>query len=219
MSDCCTPLGYRRIFSEKNAARQAALYRSRGMDGVSRRLVQEVLERGVRGATVLEVGGGIGAVQIELLRAGAARVISVEMTPTYEAVAAGLLREAGLEGKVERRILDFAAAASEIPSADVVIMNRVVCCYPNMTMLVRAAADHTRGLLVMSFPRRRWWTRALLTAGNLGFRLTRREFHIFLHWPTRIRATAEALGLAARRDREGWLWQISSFERRAEAGG
>jgi magnesium-protoporphyrin O-methyltransferase len=87
VSDCCTPKGYRQIFSEKNAAGEAKRYRRKGLDGTSKRIFDFIRERGVEGKTLLEVGGGIGSIEIELLKAGMSRAISVELTPTYEAAA------------------------------------------------------------------------------------------------------------------------------------
>ncbi|TME22351.1 MAG: SAM-dependent methyltransferase, partial [Chloroflexi bacterium] len=139
MGDCCSPKGYRWVFSERSARAEARKYRRRGLDGTSRRIVDFLKAQGVDGQTVLEVGGGIGAIQIELLKAGAARAVSVELTPTYEDVAAGLLDEAGLTDRVERKVMDFARAASQVDGADVVIMNRVICCYPDMPRLAGAA--------------------------------------------------------------------------------
>ena len=64
-----------------------------------------------------------------------------------------------------------------------------------MTQLAGSAADHTRELLVLSFPRNRWWIRLGLGAINGAMRLTRREFQVFLHSPDRIVASAEQRGL------------------------
>src|SRR5256885_11091656 len=113
MSDCCTPEGYRRLFSERGARAQARRYRRRGPDPTSLRVVELLKRRGVRGRTLLEVGGGIGAIQIELLKAGLASAVSIELTPTYEAIAADLLRETGFADRVERWVLDFAESAAE----------------------------------------------------------------------------------------------------------
>ncbi|MFN2465404.1 MAG: class I SAM-dependent methyltransferase [Candidatus Dormibacteria bacterium] len=214
MSDCCTPRGYRRIFSEKAARSQAKRYRKKGLDKASREIVDLVRGRGVLGATVLEVGGGIGAIQVELLRAGATRATSVELTPTYEVVATEVLEEAGLTGRVERRVADFVSAA-DVDPADVVVMNRVVCCYPDMPTLVGVAADHTRGLLVMSFPKDRWWTRLVLAMGNAGLRIARREFHVFVRPAGSILRAAEARGLRAVADRPGLFWETVALERPA----
>ncbi len=219
MSDCCTPRGYRRVFSERRAHAAAKRYRRKGLEATERRIVDLMLARGVEGRAVLEVGGGVGAVQIELLRAGASGAISIELTPTYEEAALTLLREAGLEGRVERRIVDFVEAGAGVGAADVVVMNRVLCCYPDMPRLAGAAADHTLALLVVSYPKATWWTRLTLRLGNVALRLFRREFHIFLHSPVDISRTMESHGLRPLTRRRGLFWEIAAWERPAVTPG
>jgi 2-polyprenyl-3-methyl-5-hydroxy-6-metoxy-1,4-benzoquinol methylase len=215
VSDCCTPKGYRQIFSERNAAGEAKRYRRKGLDGTSLRIVDLIRGLGVEGKTLLEVGGGIGAIEIELLKTGMARAVNVELTPTYEAAAGVLLVEAGLSDRVERMVMDFADAGPEVETADVVLMNRVICCYPDMPKLAGAAADHANGMLVMSFPNRRWWTRFGLTVANFGFRVIRMQFRVFLHPPALILAAVERRGFKTRLNQPGLLWQVVALERTA----
>ncbi len=215
MSGCCSPKGYRWVFSERSARSEARRYRRRGLDATSRRIVDFIKSQGVEGRTLLEVGGGIGAIQIELLKAGAERALSIELTPTYEAVAQELLAEAGLAGRVERRVMDFALSARDIPRADIVVLNRVICCYPDMPRLTGAAADHAGRLLVMTYPRAAWWMRGGLAAGNAMLWLARREFHIFVHSPRAIIATSEGHGLHRVADERGLLWIMSAMRRAA----
>lgn len=215
MSDCCTPKGYRQIFSEKNAAGEVKRYRRKGLDRTSKRIVDFIKDRGVEGKTVLEVGGGIGAVEIELLKAGVTRAVDVELTPTYETAAGELLVESGLGERVERLVMDFAEAGSEVQPADIVVMNRVICCYPDMPKLAGAAADRAMGMLVMSFPNRRWWTRLGLTLANFGFRVIRLQFRVFLHPPALILAAVEQRGFKTRLNQPGLLWQVVALERTA----
>ena len=215
MSDCCTPKGYKWVFSERSAQNEARRYRRSGLDPTSRRIVEFLKGQGIDGRTVLEVGGGIGAIQIELLKAGAARATSVELTPTYEEVAKQLLADAGLTDRVDRRIMDFAQASDQVEQADIVIMNRVLCCYPDMPRLAGAAADHARKTLVVTFPRRTWWTRSGLGIANIVLQLTRREFHIFVHKPAEIIATSERHGLRPVVNQPGFLWQLAALGRGA----
>jgi len=215
VSDCCSPKGYRWVFSERAARAEAKRYRRKGLDATSRRIVSLLKSQGVEGRTVLEVGGGIGAIQIELLKAGAASATSVELTPTYEEVAGELLKESGLSDRVERKVMDFAAAAGEVGSADIVILNRVICCYHDMPRLAGAAADHARQVLVMSYPKRTWWTVLGLGLANLLLRATRREFHIFLHPPPKIIATSQERGLQPLLNQSGVLWIVSTLRRAA----
>ncbi len=213
MSDCCTPKGYRKVFNEKSACKEAKNYRRKGLDATSRSIVDLLRNRGIGGRTVLEVGGGIGAVQIELLKAGAAKAVSVELTPTYEAVAAELISEAGLEHQVERRLMDFAENGQQVEPADIVVLNRVICCYPDMAKLAGVAADHARDVLVMTFPKETWWIRLVLSVANLGFRVARREFQVFVHSPKQIVATSERHGLRETINRSGFFWQMIALER------
>ena len=213
MSDCCTPKGYRTIFSEKSAQSEAKRYRRKGLDKLSRRIAELIKKGGIEGRTMLEVGGGIGAIELELVTAGAARATSVELTPTYEEAASELLRERNLGDRVERRLGDFVEAGTDLEAADIVILNRVVCCYPDMPKLVSAAAERTRSTLVLTFPNNRWWTRLGLSLVNLVFRLLRVQFQIFMHPPDRILAEAERHGLRARLSQPGLVWQLAAFDR------
>lgn len=215
MGDCCSPEGYRQIFSERSARTDARRYQRRGLDRTSARIVALLREQDVRGLTLLDVGAGIGAVELELLRDGLTWAVGVELTPTYEEVAATLLAAAGLQDRVERRVMDFAEAGADVPAADIVVMNRVVCCYPDMPRLAGAAADHARRLLVMSFPNGYWWTRLGLAVINLALCVTRRQFRVFLHPPDQIVATAERHGLRTRLTKHGRVWQVVAFERAA----
>jgi len=215
VTDCCSPKGYRWVFSERSARGEAKRYRRKGLDSTSRRIVDFIKRQAVENRTVLEVGGGIGAIQIELLKAGAAHATSIELTPTYEEVAAGLVREAGFTDRIDRKVMDFAAAAEQVDTADIVIMNRVLCCYHDMPKLAGAASDRTRQLLVMSFPRETWWTRVGLKVGNSALRLTRREFQVFLHSPKAILATSEGHGLRTVFDQTGAFWTVAALRRPA----
>jgi 16S rRNA G966 N2-methylase RsmD len=215
LSGCCSPKGYRWVFSERSARMDARRYRRKGLDGLSRRIAELIKAQGVEGRSVLEVGGGIGALQIELLKAGASRALSVELTPTYEETARELLEEAGLSDRVERRVMDFAQSAAEIGTADIVILNRVLCCYSDMPRLAGVAADHAGRLLVMTYPRRTIWTRAGLGIANVILWLTRREFHIFVHPPRQIIATSEQHGLRPVVNQSGVLWMLAALRRAA----
>ena len=150
---------------------------------------------------------------LELLKAGAERAITVELSSAYDATATALAREAGAEDRVERRAVDFADAAEEFPEADVVVMHRVVCCYPDGEELVAAAAGRTRRLLAFSFPRRTWWTRLGASGGNVFLAARRMEYRGFIHRPDRLYKAAESAGLTVAWEHDGALWRIAGFER------
>ena len=108
MAGCCNPRGCDSFFGERFARRMAKRYRKRGLDETARRIVEYLQARGIEDATVLEVGGGVGEIQIELLKRGARRTVNLELSPAYEREAQALLAEERLSGRVERRLLDIA---------------------------------------------------------------------------------------------------------------
>jgi hypothetical protein len=188
-------------------------YRKKGLDDTAQRMVDFLAARGVEGATVLEVGGGVGDIQIELLKRGAAHAVNLELSPAYDEEAARLLRETGLEGRVDRRLHDIAAAPEEVEPADVVVLHRVVCCYPDYERLLGAAAQHARRLLVFSYPPRNAVSRLVIRTQNLVFRLLRREFRTFAHPPSRMLAVLDEHGLQRTFAHQPLVWQISGLER------
>src|SRR5215217_7594148 len=107
---CCDPRGCDEFFGASFAGRVAKRYRKRGLDRTSRRIVAFLERAGVQQATVLEIGGGVGEIQLELLKRGAASAVNLELSPAYDAEARRLLREAGFdEARVQRRLHDIAA--------------------------------------------------------------------------------------------------------------
>jgi 2-polyprenyl-3-methyl-5-hydroxy-6-metoxy-1,4-benzoquinol methylase len=216
MSGCCSARGVDEFFTENVARRDARRYRRRGLDANAQRVVSFVRREGVDGRTVLEVGGGVGAIQLELLRAGAAASVNVELSAAYEPYAAQLADEAGLGGRTERRVLDFAMQGDEIAAADVVVLHKVVCCYPDYETLVGAAAGHAKHELALTFPRDVMWMRLGLAVINLLQRMRRRSFRVYLHPPAAVLAVANAHGLEPASRHRGLVWEFAGLTRRVD---
>lgn len=214
MPSCCNARGCDEFFTPRMARRAAERYRKNGVDKTAKRMVAFLEEHGIEGATVLEIGGGVGEVQIELLKRGAARTVNLELSPGYDDEAMVLMREAGVEGRAERRLHDVADDPGGVEPADVVVLHRVVCCYPDYERLLSSAADHARRLLVFSYPPRNMLSRLLLGAQNLLFRLQRKEFRTFAHPPARMLGVVEERGLLLAYTHRPVVWQIAGFERR-----
>jgi magnesium-protoporphyrin O-methyltransferase len=213
MGDCCEPGGYDTTFDDRFARRLVRRYRRRGLNRTQRRLVSFLSDRGIEGASVLEIGGGVGEIQVELLRRGARHVTNTEISNSYEHLAADLLAQAGMEGRVTRRIVDVATAPDQVEPADVVVLHRVVCCYPDYERLLSAAAGHARRLLVFSHPPPRPTTKAEFAGENLLRRLRGNPFRSFVHPPRAMIAVLESQGLRPTYRHRGWAWHIVGFER------
>jgi len=213
MANCCDPGGYRRVFNSKEAHHAARSYRRNGLDSTARPMVDALRERGIDGASMLEVGAGVGAAQIELIKAGAAGGVAYDLSPAHERVGHELLEEHGMSGRVEWRTADF-VTDREAPTADLVFLNRVVCCYPDMPGMVDAASARAGRLLAMSYPRDRWWARLGVGTINAFLRLMRNSFRAFVHPTDEISQRTEAAGLREIASGKSFLWEWHVWERR-----
>jgi 2-polyprenyl-3-methyl-5-hydroxy-6-metoxy-1,4-benzoquinol methylase len=213
MPCCCNSRGCDSFFTARFARRMAKRYRKKGLDATAQHMVEFLEERGIEGATVLEIGGGVGEIQIELLKAGAAHAVNLELSPGYDDEAERLLHEAALEGRVDRRLHDIAVDPEGVDSADVVLLHRVVCCYPDYERLLGAAAQRARRFLVFSYPPRNALSRLVVTVENFVFRLLRKEYRSFTHPPAAMLGVLAERGLRRTFEHHTLVWQVAGLER------
>jgi hypothetical protein len=213
MTSCCSP-GIERMFGDRAAEHDLERYRRKGPSKPTRRLLEAIRERGVEGADLLDIGGGIGVIQHELLAAGASRATAVDVSAAYLRSAAEESERRGHRDRANYRHGDFVVLAPDVEPADVVTLDRVICCYPDMEALVGRSAERARRLYGLVHPCDAWWTRTAIRLVNLGMWLARRRFRAFVHPPPEIDAVAGGRGLALRsRSGVGPVWQVALYER------
>jgi magnesium-protoporphyrin O-methyltransferase len=211
-------VGGAEIFDARMARRDLARLRRRGPARSTRRLLEGIVAQGANGASVLDVGGGVGALQLGLLEAGAARVLSVEAAPAYQAAAADEARRRGLAERVAYRAGDVVELASEIGVHDVVTLDRVLCCYPDADALVDVTAARAGRLWGAVLPRERWWVRLGLAGTNVALRLRRVPFRVFAHDPDRVARRLRDAGFEPVLRERTAVWHVWLYER-VGAGG
>ena len=200
-------------FNRKVAERDLRRYRRRGADATTRLMLAELERWPLKGRRLLDVGGGIGVISRELADTGVASATIVEASPAYLEVAR---REAGSQyGSPPTQFIlgDFAVIAGTLPDADVVTLDRVVCCYPDAEALLRQAAGRARQLLAFSYPRDRWYVRIVFALENIWLRLTGKSFRTFVHPPERMGTVLEAAGLVRATRRETLVWTLDFYRR------
>jgi 2-polyprenyl-3-methyl-5-hydroxy-6-metoxy-1,4-benzoquinol methylase len=212
MGACCQ--GVDEVFGDKTARHDLRRYRKRGPSRQTRVLLDAIRREGVEQASVLDIGGGIGAIQQELLAAGAAHATAVEASHAYMRVAQSEAERRGTAARVSYRTGDFVAIAADVEPADVVTLDRVICCYPDMESLVSRSADRARRVYGLVYPQDAWWVRLGIRASNLMLRLSRRAFRAHAHRTAAVDAVARAHGLEpALRRRVGPIWQVALYTR------
>ena len=167
----------------------------------------------VRGASVLDIGGGIGVVTGELLKAGAGHAVLVDAAPAYLEVARHELRAANVLDRVDIVDGDFVRRAATIEPADIVTLDRVVCCYPDAESLVSLSADRARNFLGLVLPRDSRFIRFWLWAENLWFWLRRSPYRAYGHSNLAIDGLVRDLGLRPIGERRTLVWRVVLYGR------
>jgi magnesium-protoporphyrin O-methyltransferase len=203
------------MFDARMARRSLKRHRRKGPDALEREMLGAAAGGDLAGARVLEIGGGLGTLQLELLEAGAAEGEIVELSPAWEPYARELAHEHGLDDRVSFRVADVLESTDSVHPADVVLMNRVVCCSPDGVRLTAVAADLARRTLVLSFPRERLLVRAGFSVLNGWLRIMRRSFRAYLHPRRSLIEAAEAAGLQRTASGRSFLWEFVALERPA----
>jgi len=212
--------GIEREFNSDVARRQLRDFRRRGPDRTTRILIQEIERRGVDHRTVLDIGGGIGAIQMALLEAGAERAASVDASSAYDSAAEEEARRRGWADRITRVHGDFVGVAEAVEAADIVTLDRVICCYPDVEALVDLSAAHAQWLYGLVYPRRTWWLRPAFRLANVILRLRGSSFRAFLHPPEVVEAVVERNGLRRVFLQFVGIWQVAVYARgRPAAGG
>jgi hypothetical protein len=181
--DCCT-VGLNDVFGDRVARHEAKRFRRKGLPARSRRLVDGVeAALDLRGVTSREVGAGVGGLTITLLRKGVARASIVDAVPVYVTTARQLAAESGVSAALDIELADYVVRAPDLPPVDLVVMDRVVCCYPVWQDLLDRAAHDARRVLALTYPRDALWVRIGIAAINLFQRMRRQAFRVFVHPP------------------------------------
>jgi 2-polyprenyl-3-methyl-5-hydroxy-6-metoxy-1,4-benzoquinol methylase len=213
VSECCDHDDYQSVFTGRFARRQSRRYRRHGLTPAAQRIVDFATSRGIEGATVLEIGGGVGHLHVELLRRGASRVTNLEISQNYESEAARVMDEAGVRERITRRLLDIARDPDDVEAADVVVLHRVVCCYPDYATLLGVAAGHARRTLVFSYPAANTINRLEFAADNTYRWMRRNDFRTFLHPADGLLHAAQRDGMALEYRHHARDWDVAGLAR------
>jgi hypothetical protein len=201
------------LFSPRVARRDLRRYRSRGPSATTRLLLDALLAQRRQDQTLLDIGGGVGAIPQALLHAGFSQAVQVDASASYLACSEQEAKRCGLRDQITYYHGDFVELAPGIAPADVVTLDRVLCCYPDMERLVTASLGKARHLYGLVYPRQRFLMRAGLSCGNLWFRLRKSAFRTYLHPTEEVESIIHRLGFRRTSLAYSFLWQVATYAR------
>jgi magnesium-protoporphyrin O-methyltransferase len=198
-------------YDGRDAAGDLANLRAHGPRVETQELIDVVRANGIEDALVVDIGAGVGAVHLALLDAGAHRAIDVDASREYIAAAGEEARRRGLGDRVEYHYGDVVELVAGLPQADVVTLDSVICCYPYLPSLLRAAVTPKPRLLGLAYPRDSWWMRAFMHAYNVSHRLRRSPARYFIYRHRDVRRLLADSGYVEFHDGGSRYWRVSAF--------
>ena len=200
-------------FSEAEARSEVKNYRKRGPANQTRLILEAVRSLGSKDVVLLDIGGGIGALHHELLDDVAREATHVDASSAYLKEAKEEAVRRGHGERVNFIHADFTNVAADLPKADIVTLDRVVCCYPDFRGLLKAAADHSRKALALTYPRETWYLQIGLQAMNFFQRLRKDPFRVFLHPIADMDSLIKGEGFERVSLRRLFVWEMALYKR------
>lgn len=211
--ECCAVNGLDKYFDQENAKQKVEEYLASGLEQRAQYMVAFLRDKGLAGQRLLDIGCGVGSLLLELLKGGAEKGTGVDASSAAIQAARDLAEKLQLSQKAEYQGMDFALRPETVSPADIVIMDRVVCCYPKMKELVIPAAQHAKQFFALTYPQDLWWVRLRIALENLFYWIARIEFRSFLHPPAEIFQTIVNQGFDPIFQQTSGEWQITIFQR------
>jgi magnesium-protoporphyrin O-methyltransferase len=210
---CCQCQGIENMFDEKSARRELKRYRKKGPHKTTRILLDAIKKVGVKGLEFLDIGGGIGVIQNDLFEAGAANGTNIDASEAYIEVAKEEAMNRGISDKVNFIHGDFTIKATDQNAADIVTLDKVICCYDDMSELVGLSSKLARKIYAVIYPRDVWWTKFALPILNFYPRITGSPFRVFIHPTKDVEEIIIENGLQRTFYATKFIWQIAVFTR------
>jgi SAM-dependent methyltransferase len=210
MSSCCLHArSAGRLFSFF-AHRYRKRFRKKGFEPSQQQLMAGLEQVGYRDATVLEIGCGVGHLHQSLLEQGADSAVGIDLASSMLDEARDWAGERGLHGRTDYVEGDFMLVADQVDPADISLLDKVVCCYPDAQGLLEKSLARTKRVIALTYPRDRWFVRLGVSAMTCALWIARSDFRSYVHDPVQIEHWITASGMEKRFEdvTTAWLTQV-----------
>lgn len=211
--ECCATKGIYDLTGPKTVAADLKRYRKKGPDPTTQMLLEAITNHGVKGMSLLDIGGGVGTIQHELIKAGVGNSVSVEASVAYNKAAKEEAERQGHADRIEQLSGDFVEMAGEVPEMDIVTLDRVICCYNDMDSLVSLSTERAKKLYGVVYPRDHLLSKIMQGMENIYHRLRRSSYRGILHPVQAVDALIKKAGFKPIFDQQSTLWKVVVYSR------
>jgi magnesium-protoporphyrin O-methyltransferase len=209
---CCHSKSAGKLFSLFARGSRKRLEK-KGFENSQKNLVEGLKQVGFDNATLLEIGCGVGYLHQSLLEQGALTAVGIDLAPKMLSEAEGRAAERQLTGRVSYLEGDFLEIGGRASEADVCILDKVVCCYPDAEMLLQKSLAKTKHTYALTYPRDRWFVRLWTRLWNSMLWVLRSGFRTFVHDPGQVERWIVETGFDKRYEATTTAWVSQVYSR------
>ena len=209
----CCGQDFERVFDAREAENDLRSWQEDGLPDSTAELIEALRAAGVKGASLLDIGAGVGMVHLELLASGASSATDVDASSAYLATARDEAERRGVADRVAYHHGDVVELAEDLAAAEVVTLDRVICCYPDLEALLGAALLPGPRLIGLVHPTDAWWVRAGASVLNGLSWILRRRDNFYIHRQRVIDGFLHRRGYRQRHKGGSPVWRVAVYER------
>ena len=196
----------------KKAKKQYKHYLKNGPSKVTAKLIEQLANSKI-GASLLDVGGGIGAIQWWFLRNGGIQTYGVDASTGYTHFAIEYAAQNDFKESSHFILGDFTTLAPELPPVNHVTLDKVICCYPDFEAIINQACSKASGTVSLSYPMDGFVADIVRWFGVLSMKLIRNPFKPYVHRVASVRALFVENGFKLREQETSFPWHIQTYEK------
>lgn len=216
MSSCCQTNprqeGTNKFFSRWSKS-YAKRFRKGKMEKVQKYLLEGVRKEPVASREILDIGCGVGSLHLTLLKEGAAKATGVDMAEGMLEQARKFSEEHGMKDKTSYVLGDFVEKAAEVQTADITLLDKVVCCYEHVDALVKESTGKTKRIYALSHPKQSFMVQAVFKTQIFFLTLFRAKFRPFWHNWAWLQSLIVAQGFQLIYQNSTIAWQVAVYKR------
>lgn len=205
---CC---GADQVFDLKSAQKEMKSFQKKGASKSTKKLLYLMAKYNYSGKSLLDIGGGVGAIQWEFFQFGGAQTMDVDASQGYIKVASDYAQKNNFNARFE--FGDFNDVSEKIDQHDFVTLDKVICCYPDYQLLLGNALSKTNEVIALTMPIGGPISKFFAFLSRVYMKIKGNPFRTYVHDPKKVHDFIESKGFQLSEKGSQLPWLMRVYER------
>lgn len=213
MINCCQREGIDKQFGKKITDSELKRYRKKGPRKTTKLLINALSENDIKNKTLLDIGGGLGLISFELFKKDLKYSILVDLSSSYLSHSKTEAQRLNLSDKIQTMEGDYVELSATIEPVDIVVLDKVICCYPDLEPLLLSSLTKSKYLYGLVYPHKSFYSTTLSRIMNLFLQLFGKSFRIYIHLDDEVEKIIKQNGFKKTFTGRWFVWNVCLYEK------